>query len=482
MGYISDIQGYKKSAEAELIGILYKQPTLLYNYKKIKLEDLDTNIWKVYFAIIKQLVIVEHKDNIDEIVVGLFLEKHLKLKERYDDYGGFKTVKELETYVETGNMLGTIREIHKWKIVLKLIKAGFPIKDRMSEIKDMRIEELYDIYKAYLNSIFIEIDDEVKSEDLTDNLDDDLDKWNEGLAQGFDLWNSQLLNSRITGTHNGNMYLLGALSGAGKTYLTIILKIMANIKANKRIVVILNEESSDRIKKDILTYIINNEYKFDFNKRRFQEGNFDELEWKYLNKAKEYLKNDILNKLVTIIPLGSYSVDTTIRLIRKFASLGVDDFILDTFKLDVSTSESQSWLALMKDSVKLYDVIKPVNENVMLWTTYQLKKTVVNDNYLTVDSLGMSKSIIDVYSVGLLTRKVRVDEFSGNLAVWRYSGQNNQTQIPVELDNQKTYLIFFLIKNRFGEAEKYQTVAEVDFGRMLYKEVGICSIMPDKKY
>lgn len=85
------ILDYKLAAEANVVSILYKSTDLLYE-SILSLDDFSNNIWKVYFQIIYDLVVIEKKTGVDSIVIGLYLEKHPKLRAKYEEYGGYSTI------------------------------------------------------------------------------------------------------------------------------------------------------------------------------------------------------------------------------------------------------------------------------------------------------------------------------------------------------------------------------------------------------
>ena len=78
------VKEYKLSCEANVVSIFYKKPDLLFDYE-IKLEDISENAWRVYYQIAYDIVVKEKKPSLDEITVGFYLEKHDKLKEKYDE-------------------------------------------------------------------------------------------------------------------------------------------------------------------------------------------------------------------------------------------------------------------------------------------------------------------------------------------------------------------------------------------------------------
>ena len=79
------VKEYKLSCEANVVSIFYKNPELLYDYD-LKLEDISENAWRVYYQIAYDIVVKEKKPSLDELTVGFYLEKHDKLKEKYDEY------------------------------------------------------------------------------------------------------------------------------------------------------------------------------------------------------------------------------------------------------------------------------------------------------------------------------------------------------------------------------------------------------------
>ena len=77
------VMEYKTATEANVVSILYKTPDKLFD-TNLTLEDFSENTWKVYFQIAYDIVIVEKKNVLDDITVGLYLEKHPKLRDKYD--------------------------------------------------------------------------------------------------------------------------------------------------------------------------------------------------------------------------------------------------------------------------------------------------------------------------------------------------------------------------------------------------------------
>ena len=73
------IKEYKIIAEANIVAIFYKNPDLLFDYT-LHLEDFTENTWRVYWQIANDIIVVEKKSVLDDMTVGLYLERHPNLK------------------------------------------------------------------------------------------------------------------------------------------------------------------------------------------------------------------------------------------------------------------------------------------------------------------------------------------------------------------------------------------------------------------
>ena len=133
--------------EANIVATLYAKPEFLYQYE-FALNDFNSNVWRVYWAIINELIINEKKNEIDELVVGFYLQKHSKLQEKYDEYGGWNTIQQATEYIKVENFDSQYRELHKWNTIKSMMKQGFPIANDFSNFADMSLEDIYDLYNV----------------------------------------------------------------------------------------------------------------------------------------------------------------------------------------------------------------------------------------------------------------------------------------------------------------------------------------------
>lgn len=476
------IKEYKKICESNIVSILWKNPELYYSYDDINIKDFIHNDWKVYFQIGKDIMCNENKSSLDDITVNLYLEKHPKLKEKYIEYGGFETMNLAKEYVKEENIDGYIAESEKWNTVIGLIKNNFPVADRLKEYVDMKTEDIYEEYEAILNHVFLNSSGEDKVYEIDYEIDNFIDELDDGLAVGLPLYNSPILTHETGGNLQGNITLCGGLSGVGKTALTRTLLVPSIIENNEIIVCMLNEESIKKWQRELLIWVANNIFKEDIQKHKLRDG-------KFTPEFKTFLKSKCANwikghkKNIKIIPFKKYSTSKAIKYIKKYSSLGVKYFILDTFKADANTSNTDSfWFNMQQSMVNIQDIIKEEAKNVHIWVTFQLSKSSAKQRFYTQDNIGLAKNMVDVASTALMIRKVFDDELDGGkheLKVFKEAGKSGKTKVPVKLEKNKNYQIIFIVKNREGSTNDYQIVVEHDLSRNIYNEVGICVVPVD---
>jgi len=476
------IREYKKACEANIVSILWKQPDLYYTYDKLKLSNFTENCWKVYWQIGYDIVIKEKKLVLDDVTVGLYLEKHLKLKEQYEKYKGYETIENAKTYVNIDNISGYINELYKWNAVLGLLKKK-PMSERIKDFVDMTSEQIYDEEEAILNHIFINVEGEDITHDISDGLDELIEELDQGAAVGLPLYNSPMLNKEVGGNLEGNITLVGGLSGVGKTALSRILILPGILEHKEKIVIMINEEGKKKWQREFLVWVANNVFKEDLQKYIVRDGKYKPEVKELLKKCSEWVKQ--YKNTIILKPFTQYTTAKAIKTIKKYSSMGVKYFMLDTYKADSKASSSEAfWFSMQQNMVEINDVIKPESKNVHIWITFQLSKGSSKQRYYDQDNIGMAKNIVDVASTCLMVRKVLDDEIEGGkreLNVYRKEKRqgNIESQIPVKLKKGKNYQIIFIVKNREGSTNDYQIIVEHDLSRNVYKEIGYTVVPVD---
>ena len=474
---------YKIIAEANVVSIIYKNPDSLLNYS-LELNDFNENCWRVYWQIAHDLILIENKSILDDITVGLYLEKHEKLKKEYEKYGGYETIDKAKEYVEPENMDGYVNELFKWKTVLSMLKNGFPVtEEKIKEFCDMTLDSIYEEYEAIINHIFVNAVKDIQSYNACEKVNEYIDELNAGENIGLPLNNCNILNKEIGGFNcGGNIYGLGANSGVGKSTTAMNYIIPSILQYDEKVVFFINEEDEKKVKKEMIIWAANNVFKYNLPKYKLRDGSFDEETLSQLRKVANWLEEKQDKRNITIVPLEKYSANIVVKLIKKYSSLGVKYFVLDTLKESFDATTDEIYKSMTRDMVKLYDVVKPTSKNVGLFVTYQLGKASIKMRYLTNNEIGLGKSIVDVMSVNLMIRRPFEDEYEGGsheIIGYRFDGKDGKSKIPFKLKRDKHYMITFIPKNRFGQTDAFQIISEFDFSTNTNRDLGVCNISQD---
>ena len=468
---------YKLGAEASIVSMIYKKPDLL-RETNLQLNDIHNNCWRVYFEIARDMIINEKKATLSEVDIGLYLEKHPKLADKYyNEYGGYKTIEDAGFYIKEENFDSYVRDLRKWNVVGKLVKHGFPCdKARLSEICDMSAEELYDEYTVYLNDIFANIDNNVKSYNGFADMRNLIDELDAGKNVGIPFANCGILNQETGGMLGGNIIGFGASSGVGKSTLSINYIFPTIMNNDLRALFIINEEDESKFKKEALVWYCSNVLKHPVPKRVLRDGNFDKETKEALYKAAEWFESQKEKRHITIIPLEQYTARTVIKLIKKYTKMGCDVIVLDTLKESYDSRDKESWKSLMTDCVDFYDCIKHTDTCMVI--TYQLVKN--KSKYLTNADIGISKGILDIFSLNIFFRRPFQTEFEGGKdELYCYKPiKNSSAKIEFKLEKDKHYMIGFVSKNRHGMSD-IQIISEADFSINQYKDLGYCTVVQD---
>ena len=468
---------YKLGAEASIVSMIYKNPDLL-RETNLSLNDFHHNCWRVYFEIAKDLIINEKKITLSEVDVGLYLDKHPKLADKYyNEYGGYQTIENAGFYIKEENFDSYVRDLRKWNTVAKLVKHGFPCdKARLSEICDMSAEDLYDEYTVYLNDIFANIDNNIKSYNGFADMKNLIDELDAGKNVGIPFANCEILNRETGGMLGGNIIGFGASSGVGKSTLSINYIFPTIMKHDLKALFIINEEDESKFRKEALCWYCTNVLKHPIPKRVLRDGRFDKETKEVLYKAAEWFEGEKEKRHITIIPLEQYTARTVIKLLKKYTKMGCDVIVLDTLKESFDSRDKESWKSLMTDCVDFYDCIKHTNTCMVI--TYQLVKN--KSKYLTNADIGISKGILDIFSVNIFFRRPLQTEYEGGKdELYCYNPiKNTNSRLEFKLNKDKHYMIGFISKNRYGMSD-IQIISEADFSINQYKDLGYAVVTQD---
>lgn len=469
----------KSIVESQLVFSLFANTDYFFDYA-LQPAEFTSSVWRFYYQMLQEMVEDRKLRKIDAVSVGAYVAtKNEKFQSVYERAGGYETIEKGMAIVESANVDSYYTETQRYKTVLRLLDAGFPLEAHWDQYSKMDLETLNEVLEGLIAEAFIDTQiGNDKVEEMFDGVDEMLKQADDGIDQGLPI-GSQLMDTIQNGLSLGNITMVAANSGVGKTFLTTMLHIISSIQNNEPLLIIANEEERSRYVQGLLTAYINRKHTAaGFNKNRFLRGQFTEQEWDYLNEAKKWFQSKVHDGLIRFVNMNEFSMTKTIRLIKKYARLyDVRYFILDTLKLDNDSGSrvnDNSWLQLQQNMVKLYNTIKPSNLNVHVWVTAQMTKNNRRSRYLDQSMIGMAKNVTDVVSSLMLVRTASQSEKTGDRAIKVIGEHGHQ----VALSDDRDYMIVFWDKNRQGQTNR-QVVIEVDRGRNLIHDVGKTQIDND---
>lgn len=326
---------------------------------------------------------------------------------------------------------------------------------------------------------------DISTYSLDYKIDELLDNLNEGQAIGLPYYNMPMLTAETGGQLHGNITLVGGLSNVGKSTFARSSTLPSIIENKEKIVIMVNEDGLSKWQREMVVWCANNIFKEDLQKFVLRNGKYTDDVWVLLKKCSAWIKEISQNHTITIIPFQRYKTDSAIKIIKKYAGMGVKYFMLDTFKADAGNKvfeSSANAMAMSQAMVDIQDTVKEANKDVHILITFQLAKGSAKQRYYTQDNTGIAKNITDVASTNIMIRDLFDDEKAGGkntLKVFRLEGKNGKSKIPVQLSPDKHYQIIFIVKNREGSANQFQIVVEHDMSRNIMKEVGITYVTQD---
>ena len=112
----------------------------------------------------------------------------------------------------------------------------------------------------------------------------------------------------------------------------------------------------------MIIWVANNIFNANVSKYQLRNGHFGEELMKIFAQCADWIEQKQEQHILTIVPLQTYSVNLAIKVIKKYARMGVQYFVLDTMKPSAD-AKGEIYQSMMADAVMLYDIIKPTSLN-----------------------------------------------------------------------------------------------------------------------
>ena len=490
--------------EGKVIGCLWQNPDLYEDYKDLNTKSFITNDGRYYYKL-GQKMAEKGYEYFDEVTVNTYIQEHSILKDKFIEKGGYDNIKRIMNIINIKNVDSYVDDIFKYNFIIGLDKEGFNIfnpvtieengkikkikpidlfsnmdSEQVSDWYDWRIQSLsMDTCMGNTKIIDLDIDDAfLKSLDNGEEMGLPYDICCEDI-NGKKVKGAPILSGSTLGIHRGDVEIIGAPSGKGKSSFVLDMRVMPILYRGEKVCIMANEMNANKYKAIILPMILSHVFNYyGLNRRNIKRGNFNEEQWKYIRMAQQYYKDNIKGRL-KFIELSDYGMKPAQRAIKRLSRQGVNYFIYDTFKAENMASDNTRG-TLIENSKILFQLAKKYNVGVTI--VMQLAIHTENTRYLTAGCLSEAKGVKEVVSELIIFRDLWEDEYSGEkYDVKPYvrmkdkeTGKWLKTTQPIELDKDKKYKIFFLDKTR-NDTDSKAIVFEFNGNFNSWREIGLCT-------
>ena len=474
--YPKELTLKRDAIECNFIFALYKDPTLMDDFKNIvNGTDVLTEDGMFYYGLAQQL----HKAGyqaFDNISLYSFLEDKKVLKSGFEDRGGYRSITEITSLINTDNVGIYYDELIKNNMLLRLYDSGFNVLDNLEKLNQMSSSEVYDYYDFQLNNICVGKIEKIKAENLSEGYEAYIKEWDEGKSIGYKI-GFPLLNYRLAGVHKKNLLLHLGHIGNGKTTTAILFYILPVIESGENVCIIGNEQGVDEFRQMILASVLFNKIGyFGMNRQKFITGRFTEENREAMKKATEWLEN--CKGKIQFIEMTDYSIGNVKKIVKKYSKLGTGMFVFDTLKPELESSD-KAWAEFSEVAKELFLLAK--KEDVAIVATAQLSSESMARRYLDLSCIGKSRAIAETATQVVCFRTLTNEE-KQKLKPYQYQknedGKYSKIRKVIDLDENKDYIVLFTPKNRFGETQP-QLVYERNMSFNTLKEMGYVEIQYD---
>ncbi|GLI82554.1 hypothetical protein ANABIO32_02410 [Rossellomorea marisflavi] len=478
--------------ESLLSGYLWSNPSNYQKYKshKITKDTFTEGVWYFFFQVGREMYDKGIRDFDDKTVYTFLVSQPKEVGKKsyidaYNGFGGYETIHELMTKCKNDSQNDEyhFNEVQKYESLRRLQHDSLintDDKELVNKLCKMSLKQVQLFVTVKYKEAFSHVNSgDVIEHDLVDDLDETIKDLDSGESMGSPLHDAPRLNRKIKGWKNGSLYYLVLSSGVGKSSIAMEKFILSLFENQEKAILAINEESVKKWRSLLLATISSKIMRKPINREKMYEGNFKEDMMKKLNDAKDWAKQHGQG-LIKTLELKKYRVEDIFNRVELYRPKGFSKLIIDTFKPDRSQTDLARWESFSNSAQELHDLIKEDNYNVGTLATVQLKLG-KETRFLDLESTGKSMEINEVAAVVMMGRLLFSDEYPGEkFALKPYNYKKDELTgewftEDYKLDENKTYMVLFLAKNRFG-SEDEQIIFEVNYSINSFEEVAFVKV------
>ena len=472
-------------ANGLLTGLVLKRLDTLIDYN-INLKLLSEES-KFYIGVANQLI-QKGVEVVDEVSFSGVVES-FGLKDTYERYGGWQTVKNLKAIVDERNADSIVDNFEKYNLIKNYSDKGIVnIELLYDKLSKMNTQQVYKYLEHELNAISINSGIEGLDFENLILTDDELDEIMSGANLGLQFnQKSHILNSMCMGLPKGELNAVCGYINEGKTSFAFSNFVMPIVDNGSKALIISTEQRSMVFKMLLLIDVLTTKFNyFKLTRKKLKAGKYTDEDLLKIKEAQKYIM-DNYGKNIIFLKLYEYSTDIVKKAIKKYAQLGVELVLYDVLKFD-SNSDEQVYISLINDSKDLFQACSKYN--VAGLVTLQLAMSTRNKvRQIGMECVANSKAVFEVMSEAIFIRSVWDDEKDPNESTYikpyrlkrdengKFTGDKDYFQ----LDSKKQYKIVRLGKSRNDSTDKY-ILYSVNFDFNVWREEGMCTVSDRNRY
>lgn len=455
----------REKAEFGFLSCVFKDPELFEEYRDVNVgkdKFLQLEDSKFYWALGQRLY-ASGVRTIDALAVDTFLEGKEKALKKYERYGGFSFIEDLQALATTENVNGYYDRIAKMNSLCYLAESTENLFDNLDKLDSATSEEVYEVFEQINNDISLHVNHSEKIENLVAD-DDFIAHLESGENIGFNYGKfCPNMNYITLGAAPGEMFMIGGASGVGKSSFTFgnIIMGLHYQKDIGKIAILSNEMKRDTYRVLLLLHILTKDMKYyGLTQKQIKKGQFNEEQREKIKEAERISKEQYSDLI--FIKTFDNDIGKILKYIKHLKTMGVGTILYDTFKADDALLNKSIWETLLMDSRRIFQLCSRLN--ICCLTTYQLALHKQNLRYLDATCLSNGKQIKEIYSSMIYMRPVWTDEYHEakyDIKPWRFKRDENNKYVTDEngkwikeeiiLDDDEKYMLFFVDKTRADE-------------------------------
>lgn len=483
---LKKINKNRDEIEAPFIFCLWKDPNLYDDYKSINVrgdKTIQSKDGLFYFQLGRGMYNEGYR-NFDSITLDSYLKDKPKISQQFEEYGGFGEVEEMTQLVDVENVDAYYDKLAKINILSNLLVNYADTFNNLDDVAGMTSQNVYDLFEYTLNNVSLAVNHDIKVQSLV--LDDAyIEECNNGEAMGLSYAeNCPRLSSKTLGLPLGDLYMLGAHSGVGKSSFMFENFILPLNNQGIKVAIVSNEMQLKAYQNLILVHILTHELNYwKLTRKHLKVGHFTDEQIDLIKQAQKISEDKYSN--IRFVKIFDTDTNKLLKIIKKLAKVGYQCICYDTMKADDSTADNM-WQRLMIDSRRIFQLAS--KENISIVVTYQLALYTENQRYLSASCLSNSKQIKEVFSEMVYMRNIWHDEFpKEQYDIKPYTLEKKtdgsgwyRNYNSIKLDKNKKYIIAFLDKTRNDE-NNIQILYEWNARFNYWKEIGYCTVVNEHR-